>query len=156
MKTASQILNAKAVNAMFSLIRNTNKHGACNMKIMLDLFDKMISPIALYNCEVWGINIIPQDPNKEVNPLSSKNLSVNPTEGIQFKFLKSILRLPARASNWAAMSEVGKYPIAIKMIKLICKFYVHLLKSPSRIVKEVVNTGKALLQLKDSPHTIVI
>ena len=64
MKTASQILNAKAVNAMFSLIRNTNKHGACNMKIMLDLFDKMISPIALYNCEVWGINIIPQDPNK--------------------------------------------------------------------------------------------
>ena len=88
--------------------------------------------------------IIPQDPNKEVNPLSNKNLPVNPTEGIQFKFLKSILRLPARASNWAAMSEVGKYPITIKMIKLICKFYVHLLKSPSRIVQEVVNTDKAL------------
>ena len=144
MKTAAQVLNEKAVNAMFSLIRNTNKHGACSIEIMLGLFDKMIAPIGLYNSEVWGINMLPQDPNKVFCLLSAKNLSENPTERIQFKFLKSILRLPARTSNWAAMSEVGKYPLTLRIIKIICRFYAHLLQSPSRILQEVVNTNKAL------------
>ena len=144
MKTAARILNEKAVNAMFSLIRNTNKYGACSIEIMLDLFDKMIAPIALYNCEVWGVNMLPQDSSKVVYPLSVKSLSESPTENINFKFIKTILRLPARSSNWAAMSEVGKYPITLKIVKLICKFYAHLLQSPSKIIQEVVNTNKAL------------
>ena len=65
-KSASKALNDKAVGAMFSLIRNLYKHRTVNMKIMLELFDKMILPIALYNCEVWGTNFIPQNPNNNL------------------------------------------------------------------------------------------
>ena len=145
LKPAAQILNEKAVGAMFSLIRNTNKHGACSIDIMMELFDKMIVPIALYNCEVWGVNdMFPQDPKKECNPISIKKLSDNPTENIQFKFLKIILRLPSRTSNWATISEVGKYPLTLKIIKQICKFYIHLTQSSSSIIQAVIKTNKAL------------
>jgi hypothetical protein len=31
------------------------KHGL-SVKIQLDLFDKMVKPILLYGCEVWGFS----------------------------------------------------------------------------------------------------
>ena len=58
MNMASKALHDKALGAMFSLIRNINKHHACNFDLMLDLFDKMVVPIALYNSEVWGTNFL--------------------------------------------------------------------------------------------------
>ena len=59
LKTASKALNDKAQGAIFSLLKDINKHHACKFDILLDLFDKMIVPIALYNSEVWGTNSLP-------------------------------------------------------------------------------------------------
>ena len=39
---------------MYTLLGNVNKFYAGNIKILIDLFDKMILPICTYNCEVWG------------------------------------------------------------------------------------------------------
>ena len=38
---------------MYTLLGNVNKFYARNIKILTDLFDKMILPICTYNCEVW-------------------------------------------------------------------------------------------------------
>ena len=81
-KLASQVLYDKAISAMFSIIRNTNKHGACSIEILLDIFDKMVLPIALYNCEVLGVNMLPQHPKKMTNPLCEKNLTKKLTDNI--------------------------------------------------------------------------
>ena len=54
---ASQTLCGKARSAMFSLLKNTYKHGACNIYLILELFDKMVSPIATYNSEVWDPHV---------------------------------------------------------------------------------------------------
>ena len=39
---------------MCTLLGNVNKFYAGNIKILIDLFDKMILPICTYNSEVWG------------------------------------------------------------------------------------------------------
>jgi hypothetical protein len=56
LKAAASALNDKATAAMFSLINNLYRHRSVKPRIMLDLFDKMITPIALYGVEVWGVN----------------------------------------------------------------------------------------------------
>ena len=58
MNQAFKVLHDKALGAMFSIIRNVNRHYACRVDILLNLFDKMILPIALYNSEVWGTNFL--------------------------------------------------------------------------------------------------
>ena len=58
-KSASSALTDKATNAMFSLIKNLYRYRSLNPRIMLDLFDKMVVPIALYGVEVWGVNFVP-------------------------------------------------------------------------------------------------
>jgi hypothetical protein len=141
---AAQALYEKAVGAMFSIIRNINKHGACSVDILLEIFDKMVLPIALYNCEVWGVKMLPQDPNKIVNPLYEKQLTKDITENLQFKFLKIILRLSSRTSNWAVLSEFGKYPVTLKIIKLMVKYYLHMTQSPSKIMQAVISTNKIM------------
>ena len=40
--------------AMYSLLRRGRKLGLPK-DIMFDLFDKIITPILLYGCEVWGM-----------------------------------------------------------------------------------------------------
>ena len=62
MKSASKALHGKALGAMFSLIRNISKHNTCSIDILLDLFDKLVVPIAMYNSEIWGTNYLP--PNR--------------------------------------------------------------------------------------------
>ena len=55
------MLNKKALGAMFLLLRTVNKYYAGNVKILLELFDKMVVPIALYNSEVWGWMFLPKN-----------------------------------------------------------------------------------------------
>ena len=84
-KSASSALTDKATNAMFSLIKNLYRYRSINPHIMLDLFDKMVVPIALYGVEVWGVNFVPVNKkNNECfdNSLLSKHL----TENLQYSF----------------------------------------------------------------------
>ena len=62
-KDASVALNNKAKGAMYSLLNNIYKYQTVKVDIMLELFDRMIMQILLYNSEVWGINFLPQNPN---------------------------------------------------------------------------------------------
>ena len=53
-----------------------------------------------------------------------------------------ILRFPSRTSNWAVISEVGKYPVTLKIIKSIIKFSMHISQSPSKIIQAVISSNK--------------
>ena len=43
-----------ASRAMYTLLCHTNKYSGVNIKLLMDLFDKIIVPICTYNSEVWG------------------------------------------------------------------------------------------------------
>ena len=66
-----------------------------SVKIQLDLFDKMIKPILLYGCEVWGFG------KNEV------------LERVHLKFCKILLNLKSSTPNYMVYSELGRYPIDI-------------------------------------------
>ena len=40
--------------SMYTLLCSTNKFTSGNLRVLLELFDKIIRPICTYNCEVWG------------------------------------------------------------------------------------------------------
>ena len=133
MKAASKALNDKARGAMFSLIRNMNKHHACRIDNMMDLFDKMVLPIAMYNAEIWGVGLLPQN-ERNCNYFDNSALTKSMIEGLHTKFLKMILGVHQEATNWAVWSETGRLPIIINIFASIIKYYSHISNSPSRIV----------------------
>jgi len=51
-KSAAKGLTEKANGAMFSILRNLYKYRSMDHKVMLDIFDKMVAPIAIYGVEV--------------------------------------------------------------------------------------------------------
>jgi len=96
---------------------------------MLNLFDKMILPIAQYSSEVWGTNYIPSNPNN--NKLFDQcNLSKHITETLHYRYLKLLLGVPRKTSNWAVTTETGRYPIILRIIKAMYLCYLSQSKSP--------------------------
>ena len=61
--------------------------------IQIDLFDKMVTPIFMYGCEVWGYG------------------NVEPLEVFYRKFIKRVLGLNKSTPNSMVYGEVGKRPI---------------------------------------------
>jgi hypothetical protein len=60
-----------------------------SVKIQLDLFDKMIKPVLLYGCEVWGFG------KNEV------------LERVHLKFCKILLNLKSSTPNYMVYGELG-------------------------------------------------
>ena len=84
---------------MYGLLRSVYKHRSCDPKVMLELFDKTILPIALYGSEVWGTMCFPVNVKNE--NLTDGNPANNPVEKIQVKFCKRILGVNDKSTNWA-------------------------------------------------------
>ena len=89
-------LNEKAVNLLLP------------PDIHLDLFEKMISPIFLYGCEVWGYG------------------NVEPIEVFYRKFIKRILGLNRSTPNCIVYGEVGKYPIVHRIYRRMISFWANI------------------------------
>jgi hypothetical protein len=54
-KLAKQKNIEKATKAMCEVIRRGKRHNL-SIECVLDLFDKIVKPILLYGCEVWGFS----------------------------------------------------------------------------------------------------
>ena len=91
---------------MYTLLGNVNKFHAGNIKILIDLFNKMILPISTYNSEVWGASIFSF--KSLLSDFLSEKQCKNPIDKLQGSFLKHILGLHSRASNWVVESETNR------------------------------------------------
>ena len=98
----------QANNAMFSLLR---KIRVLNLPIdmQIELFSKLIKPILLYGCEIWGFG----------------NLDI--IERVQLKFLKMILNLKKSTPSYMVYGESGLYPLKIDIQTRIVSFWTNLL-----------------------------
>ena len=136
LKMAAQILKSKASRAMMALLKNLYKYKSCGIKILLDLFDKMVLPVALYNSEVWGTNCFPV--NKNNNNFFDNSALKSPLENLQTTLLKILLGVGEKTSNWAVRSETGRYPLVLTLMQNMLKFYFHLRSSESPIVQAAI------------------
>ena len=127
---------------MYTLLGSTNKFASGNWRVLLKLFARMILPICTYNCEVWGSTFftrkfVPSD------FLSERQLK-NAVDKVNCVFIKQILRVNSKASNWAVLSETNRSSLIPGIMPRMISFWKHLQDSPSPIIEETVKLSKTL------------
>ena len=125
--------------SVFTPLRDTKKH----------YFDKVILPIAPK--EVWGTTCFPC--NKNNNDFLNISNTKNPIEALQVRFSKRILAVNDKATNWAVLSECGRFPTIIKIMKSMISFWDHLANSRSPILKAALQTNANLSTLRNTWYT---
>ena len=85
----------------------------------MDLYEKLVAPIFLYSCEVWGAYTNPIHKTIGSNDMNSYfNIGF---EKMYLSFLKYCLGVNRKACNFAVISELGAYPYTLKILTRICK-----------------------------------
>ena len=140
-KLAAQMLYDKAIKSMYGLLNTIYKYKSCTVDIMLKLFDHLVVPIALYNCEVWGPLCFSKNKNQLKIFDEVKN---SPDSKIQHQFLKSVLGVGKRASHWAVLSETGRHPLRGRIMSSMLRYWLHLYTSPSPILSSSLQVNMML------------
>ena len=80
-----------------------------------------MKPIILYSSEIWGFfNSLS---SKFRNDISLDKIYQNTEpDKLHLKFAKFTLEVHKKSSNFAVMSELGRYPCYIDIIKAMFKF----------------------------------
>ena len=116
LKSVSKKLIEKARRAWFAILKIFWKSKKIDISTYLSLFDKIIKPIALYSCEVWGLNEkIPNDINK---------LHASYCELFHTKCCKNFLGVSKMTTNIATLAELGRYPLYIDIHKKMIKYFL--------------------------------
>lgn len=142
---AQDELYNKALKAYFKLKRELIPYNP-SVRTSLHLFDHTISPILLYGCEIWGSFNIHRPRFRNGNlPFSSiyKDLKC---EKLHLKFCKNILGVHKKATNFAVLSELGRFPLYFNIIITLLNYW-HRLESPDchfPLLKEAYITSKNL------------
>ena len=94
-----------AERAMYALLKKGRKLDL-PLDVQIELFDKCVKPILLYNCEVWA---------HEKMELCDK---------LQLKFLKMILNVKTSTPTCMVLGEVGCYPVSLDAkCRLLCFWF---------------------------------
>ena len=89
-KIAIEELHKQASRAMYSLLRKCRTFDL-PVNVAVDLFDKLVSPVMLYSCEVWGFE------------------KTERLEKLHLKFLKHILKVKTNTCSNMVYGELGRY-----------------------------------------------
>ncbi|MEW8545934.1 MAG: reverse transcriptase family protein, partial [Candidatus Thiodiazotropha sp.] len=121
-------LSLKANRALFSI-----KQSIFNKNIkpsaVLNIFDALVKPIALYASELWS----PYKPcykNKTLDEMFELSLkSSSEYDKLYIKFCKYLLGVHSKACNFAVLSELGQYPLLITILTSSINFWLHIIQS---------------------------
>ena len=95
----------QAHRALFGLKSRKEKYNL-PIDIVLDLFDKMILPILLYGCEIWGFE------------------NLESIEIFYRKFLKYILKVNRQTTNCMVYGETGRTPLKVIIeTRMVCYWH---------------------------------
>ena len=102
------MLNTHAHDSLLSEVKINIDNGA-SVSTVLNLFDSLVSPILLYNCEIWGCFL------KSVGNNYDKFVS------------RMALGVHSKASNHAVKGELGRFPLHLIIYTRIFKYFLRLL-----------------------------
>lgn len=127
--TAVDNLKDKGIKSMFKLFKSFGNYTP-DMKTSFRLFDAMIKPILLYNCEVWGPYMCNFDKLSEIAPGKSQLFYKNSFEKVHMKWLKYTLGVNSKCTNIAATAETGRYPLLLDIICTTMKYWFRMSNAP--------------------------
>ena len=84
------------------------KQHSLSIDCQLDMFDRVIQPILLYGCEVWGF---------------TKNTLI---EKLHMKYCKYIMHLNNKTPNFMVYGELGRFPLIINIKIRMVTFWAKL------------------------------
>jgi hypothetical protein len=88
-------LAEKANKSIFMLYKKLSYFKDLKPSFMLDMFEKFISPVLFYGCEVWGFH-----PAKNV-------------EALHLRYCKNVLKVRKNTLNVCVYGELGRFPLII-------------------------------------------
>ena len=135
------------MHAMYKICKQIDFHQL-PPKLACRIFDSVISPILLYNSEVWGA----------YNVGDFAKWDKTWAEKAHLKFCKLYLRVNREASNAASRGELGKFPLLIPIIKRTLSYIMNLYKLlESSIAKLAFISSKELyLKGKESFYSNIV
>lgn len=98
----------RGTKAMYEIIKKSRLFNL-SIECQLDLFDKMIMPILLYGCEIWGFT----------------NTVI--IERLHLKYCKLILHLKKSTPNFIVYGELGRFPLSVHIKTRIVNFWAGLI-----------------------------
>ena len=107
---AKKELAAQANKAMFSILKMSRKFSL-SIDLQIELFMKMVKPILLYGCEIWGFS------------------DITILERVQLKFLKYAMHMKQSTPNFMVYGEVGVYPLRVDVHTRMISFWSKLVDS---------------------------
>ena len=125
-------LKRKGIRASYIIIKNVERLSKPSTAI--NLFEKMLEPILLYNCEIseaylpkkWDLKKFQAniwEVGKEVNQVT-------------LGFIRQLLGVNKKSTNIAVLAEIGKYPICIKIFGRIIKYWARISTSKNQLLAE--------------------
>ena len=99
-----EALNEQGNRAMHSVIKKARKENL-PIDLQFDLFDKMVIPVILYGCEIWGY----------------KNLEI--LEKLHLKFCKYVMKLKSSTPDVMVFGESGRLKIEYYAKKRMINFW---------------------------------
>ena len=106
---AQKKLYNNATRSLYSFLSEVNIYNGASVSTVLKLFDSLVSPILLYNCEIWGCFL------KSVGNNYDKFVS------------RMALGVHSKASNHAVKGELGRFPLHLIIYTRIFKYFLRLL-----------------------------
>ena len=115
----------KEIKAMFALRSSISRTKNAILKLLLNLFDKMVVPIILYNSEIWGAYLLR---NKQILCENNEFLfgMKNISEDQHIKFMKVVLGVYSKACNLAVRSKLDRLPLHIKIFSSVLKYWARI------------------------------
>ena len=97
---------------MYALVQYSRKYDL-SIELQISLFDKLIKPILLYNCEIWGYG------------------NTKLIETLHLEFSKYILKLKSSTPNIMVYGELGRYPLYIDIFSRMLCYWLKMINSKS-------------------------
>ena len=141
-KEAKMELYRKALKAIFKLKAEYFSLGP-GVNSSLHVFDHTIKSILHYGADIWGC-YMPKS-FKTVHFCDFTKLSsFSPASKMEIHFIKNVLGVHKKSSNFASISEVGRHPLIFDSIKSSISYFYRLENLPPGLLRDSYINSKDL------------
>ena len=130
----TKYLKGKGLRARYLVTKAVGFDG--KPSTVIKIFEKMVEPILLYNCEIGQVTI---PKNTDWKKFQSKMWTYSPeTEKVIHGLLRLTLGVGKKTTRLGMLAEVGKYPLCMKIYIQTMKYYVRLISTDNKLLKNAL------------------
>ena len=143
----------KARKSMFAFLKHVNIQNGAQPKTIMKLFNSLVTPILLYNSEIWGAYVKPNQLRSATTFLKSLFDDNLPHEDLQIRCGKIALGVHKKSVNMGVRGEFGLFPLCIEIYTRMMKYLFHLgllLKEGNPLIRDAIAECKNMIVHKQT------